>query len=127
MIYDALLELSDSQGAITASAATTNLLNMGASTVVAGNDATPAGFLVVDIEVTGTGTGTVAFAIQDCDTVGGTYVTIATNAAAVSTTLVAGTKIEIPLPMKHRQFIRGYVTVTGTVGALIFSAHINTN
>lgn len=126
MIYDAHLELADSQGAITASAATTDLLNMGLTTYDDA-DPTPAGFMVFDVEVTGTGTGTVAFAIQDCDTVGGTYVTIATSLASVATTLVAGDKIQVPLPGLHREFLRGYFTITGTVGAIIVSVHLNTN
>ncbi len=126
MIYDAHLELGNDQGAITASVATTNLLNMGLTTVPEG-DPTPAGFMVFDIETTGTGAGTVAFQIQDCDTEGGTYVTIATSLPVVGTALVIGDKIQVPLPGKHREFIRGFFLVASTVGAVTVTTHVNTN
>ncbi len=125
-IYDAHLELSNAQGAITASVVSTNILNMGLTTVPEG-DETPAGFLEVDVDTTGTGAGTVDIQIRDCDTVGGTYVAIASSGPKVGTTLVAGNKYKIPLPGKHREFIQAYYLVASTVGALKLTAHINTN
>lgn len=126
MIYDAHLALGEDQGAITADAATTNLLNMGLTTVPNG-DITPAGMMVFDITTLGTGAGTIAFQIQDCDTVGGTYVTIATSLPVVGTALTLGKKIEVPMPGKHREFVRGFFDVTGTVGAVTVTTHLNSN
>lgn len=110
---DNQLLLATDQGAITASAASTDLVQLGADKGVG----RPA-YMRITVTTTGTGAGTVTFAVQDCATVGGTYVTKQSSAAFVSTTLTKGRVIKVPIPDDHEEFVRGYMTVASTVGAL---------
>lgn len=58
------------------------------------------------------------FEIQDCDTSGGTYTTIASKTVA-RTALTAGTVVELLLPYKTRRYLKVKITpgasMTGTL------------
>ena len=73
-------------------------------------------FVVVNFPTAGTGSGdtnSVVFNIQDCDTESGSYKTIA------STGKIAGADLKgnlvIPMPVRHRQYVKVTTTVAGTV------------
>ncbi len=112
---DNALLLCTNQGAITADAASTDLLDLGAGN----SDKGPgrAAFLRVTVTTTSTGAGTIAFCVQSCATVGGTYVTNIASTHFVGTTLVKGRVIMVPMPEEHERFVRGYFEITGTVAA----------
>ena len=82
-------------------------------------------FVVVNCTTAGTGVGaanSVIFNIQDCDTEGGSYETVQ------STGKIAGEDLKgilvIPMPVRHRQFVKVTTTVAGTVTGTV-SAHIS--
>lgn len=73
-------------------------------------------FVVVNFPTAGTGEGdtnSVIFNIQDSDSEGGSYVTVA------STGKIAGADLSeslvIPMPVRHRQYVKLTTTVAGTV------------
>ena len=141
--------------AITASAASTNILdvtgagsgnapnmigNAGLATNLGtdlGNGQTVArpGVLFI-VTTAGTGTGTVAFGIEAAPDNGsyspGTYTRLTTSAAAVGTTLVLGAQIWLPLPPIPSiftglpRFYRGYYDQTGN-GAVSVNADFMMN
>lgn len=82
-------------------------------------------YVVVHFPTAGTGAGdtnSVVFNIQDSDTSGGTFATIQ------STGKIAGEDLKgilvIPMPVRHRQFVKVTTTVAGTVTGTA-SAHIS--
>ena len=82
-------------------------------------------YVVVNFPTAGTGTGdanSVVFNIQDCDTEGGSYVTVQ------STGKIAGVDLKgnlvIPMPVRHRRYVKVTTTVAGTVTGTA-SAHIS--
>ena len=119
---DKHLLLGEDQGAITASAATTNLKDFGAANPDRG-DGQPV-YLRATVQTAAGGTGSITVKIQDCDTEGGTYVDIAASKDYAISELVSGAVIKVPFPPKHRRFVRGYFTVTGTVSAVTFTTDI---
>ena len=73
-------------------------------------------YVVVNFPTAGTGAGdenSVVFNIQDCDTKEGDFATVA------STGKIAGEDLKgnvvIPMPVRHRQFVKVTTTVAGTV------------
>lgn len=140
MFYDNALVLSSAQS-ITTSAASTNLYDVtgagsgnepamingttkfGADINTGDGVAHPC--LVVTIGANGTGTGTIAIAIQAAPDNGsnspGTYQTLASTQAYVGTALDAGDVIVLPIPpyasikgaMGTPRFYRAYYTQTG--------------
>ena len=160
MFVDSILQLSNAQ-AITTSAASTVIYDItGAgsgnapSQVYGINPSTGAAvspgadigtgdgcaipYVVFNITTTGTGTGTVAFAIQAAPDNGGnspgTYVTLSNSNAFVGTTLLKGNQIALPIPpfaqiapgMGLPRFYRAYYTQTGN-GAVSVTANIVLN
>lgn len=125
MILDKALELAAVTSGVTASAATTNYIDFDLTDPNKGTETVNAE-LVFIITTTGVGTGTVNFALQD-DTASGFSTalrTLASAGAAVATTLTKGTVIRLKIPAEHKRFIRGYLTVAGTVSALTYSAYV---
>ena len=115
--------LGTDQGAITASAATTNTKNFG----VADPDIGASGKGVMRFVVTtpAGGSGSVQFKIQDCDTESGTYQDIAASKDYSYSELTDGAVVEVPFPTENQQYVRGYFEVTGTVSALCVTTVID--
>lgn len=153
--YDAPLVLSSAQ-AITTSAASTNIYDVtGAGAGVApsmtfGNAAATAKGIDISgadnlarptayftVTTNGTGTGTVAFAVQAAPDNGsnspGTYVTLAQSEAFVGTALDVGEVVQLPIPPISTvtpgfvpRFYRLYYTQTGD-GAVSVTGFIGVN
>lgn len=124
MYIDKNLQVSDAQ-AVTASAASTNVINFGQANPNVGMDDQSKLAITVDVAAEAVGAATVVFSIQDCDTEGGTYVDVAASGAIGKATLVAGYQHIIPMPTKLRQYVRAYYTVaTGPLTAGAFSAQV---
>lgn len=126
MFIDHNLQVSNAQ-AVTASAASTDLIDFGQANPDVGMDDHSKMAITVDEAATAVGSATVTFSIQDCDTEGGTYADVAVTAAIPKATLVAGYQLVIPMPTKLRRFCRVYYTVaTGPLTAGKFSAQVVT-
>lgn len=103
------------EGKSVASAITSDVIDFGQEKPNTGSYTDPM-YVVVNFPTAGTGTGdanSVVFNIQDCDTKGGSYATVA------STGKIAGEDLKgnvvIPMPVRHRQFVKVTTTVAGTV------------
>lgn len=126
MFIDKNLQVSNAQ-AVTASAASTDLINYGQANPNSGLDDRSSMVFTTDTAATAAGAATVVFSIQDCDTEGGTYVDVVASGAIPKDSLVAGYQHILPMPTKHRQYVRGYYTVaTGPLTAGAFSAQVVT-
>lgn len=125
MIIDHLLQVSNAQ-AVTASAGSTNLIDFGQVNPNSGNAAQPTAMVfTVDTTATAAGAATCAFSVQDCDTEGGTYVDVAVSAPIPKASLVAGAQFVIPMPTKHRRYVKAaYTVATGPLTAGAFSAQV---
>ncbi len=127
MKFDYALMLGAQTTAVTSSEATDNYIdfdltnpNKGTSTVNAE--------LVFTITTTGTGataSNAYTFALQD-DTDAGFATALRTLASefVIGEEAVKGDEIRLKIPKNHKRFIRGYITVAGTVGAMTYEAHI---
>lgn len=126
MIIDKALELAIQTTPVTASQATTNVIDLGLADPDLGTYAKRVEVIYI-ITATGTGTGTVNFTAEDDTAVGMATAlrTIAASGAKVATTLVKGNIIRLVLPATHKRYMRGYLTIAGTVGALTYECHIN--
>lgn len=109
------LELVLFEGKSVATAITSDTIDFGQEKPNTGSYTDPM-FVVVNFPAAGTGAGdtnSVVFNIQDCDTEGGSYKTIA------STGKIAGADLKgnvvIPMPVRHRRYVKVTTTVTGTV------------
>lgn len=126
MIIDKALELGIQTTAVTASEATDDYVDFQISDPNKGTYDKVVEMIFI-ITTTGTGAGTVNFGIQD-DTDSGFATalrTIASSGALVATTLVKGDIIRLRLPAEHERYVRGYLTIASTVGALTYECHIN--
>lgn len=109
------LELVLFEGKSVATAITSDTIDFGQEMPNTGSYADPM-FVVVNFPTAGTGAGdtnSVVFNIQDCDTKEGSFATVA------STGKIAGEDLKgnvvIPMPVRHRQFVKVTTTVAGTV------------
>lgn len=126
MFIDKFLQVSNAQ-AVTATAPSTDVIDFGQTNPNVGLDDRSSMVITVDTSAAAAGAATVTFAIQDCDTVGGTYVDVVSSAAIGKATLVAGYQHILPMPTKLRQFCRvNYTVGTGPLTAGAFSAQIVT-
>lgn len=109
------LELVLFEGKSVATAITSDTIDFGQEMPNTGSYTDPM-YVVVNFPTAGTGAGdanSVVFNIQDCDTKGGSFATVA------STGKIAGADLKgnvvIPMPVRHRQFVKVTTTVAGTV------------
>ena len=141
MILDKLLEFSDGQGAITVTGISTNVVDLGALAVRdlgAGEQL----WLVIQVDVTGTGAGTLqASLVSGADVALQTApVTHYASPAFVGTDMVAGGTLTcIPLGSSgslgatyaaapnYKQYLGIQYTIASTVGAVKLSAFITKN
>jgi phage-related tail protein len=125
MIIDNALVLDTETVAVTADQATANYIDFDLVNPNQGTRAKKVKLMFL-ITTTGTGAGTVNFKLQD-DTDSGFATalrTLSQSGEIVGTALTKGTLVQLDLPAEHKRFVRGYVDVTGTVGAFTFVAFI---
>ena len=125
MIIDKLLQVSDAQ-AVTASAASTDVIDFGQTNPNSGLNDNVTLAITVDEAATASGSATVVFSIQDSAD-NSTFTDVYATAAIGKAALVAGYQVLMPIPYKLRRYFRVYYTVaTGPLTAGKFSAHIVT-
>lgn len=125
MIIDKLLQVSDAQ-AVTASAASTDVIDFGQANPDVGMDGLSMMAITTRVAAAAAGAATVTFSVQDSAD-NSTWADVAVTAAIPKATLVAGYQHVIPMPTKLRRYCRVYYTVaTGPLTAGTFSAQIVT-
>lgn len=125
MIIDKLLQVSDGQ-AVTASAASTNVIDFGQANPNTGMDDRSKMVIAVDESAAAVGAATVTFSVQDSAD-NATFTDVAVTGAIGKAQLAAGKQVVIPMPTKLRRYCRVYYTVaTGMLTAGKFSAQIVT-
>lgn len=125
MIIDKFNQVSDAQ-AVTASAASTDVIDFGQANPNSGLNANTTLAITVDETATAAGAATVTFSLQDSAD-NSTFTDVAVTGAVPKASLAAGAQVLIPMPSKHRRYVRTYYTVaTGPLTAGKFSAQIVT-
>lgn len=125
MFIDKLLQVSSEQ-AVTASAASTDVIDFGQASPDVGMDDRSQMVITVDEAATAAGAATVAISVQDSAD-NSTFADVAVTVAIPKATLVAGYQHVIQMPTKLRRYCRVYYTVaTGPLTAGKFSAQIVT-
>lgn len=125
MIIDKLLQVSNEQ-AVTASAASTDVIDYGQANPDSGLNDNVTLSITVDEAATASGSATVTFSLQDSAD-NSSFTDVYATAAIGKADLTAGKQILIPLPYKHRRYVRVYYTVaTGPLTAGKFSAQVVT-
>lgn len=125
MFIDKLLQVSSEQ-AVTASAASTDVIDFGQANPDVGMNDRSQMVITVDEAATAAGAATVAISVQDSAD-NSTFADVAVTVAIPKATLVAGYQHVIPMPTKLRRYCRVYYTVaTGPLTAGKFSAQIVT-
>ena len=123
MIIDKFLQVSDAQ-AVTASAASTDVIDFGQASPNTGMDDRTSMVITVDEAAAASGAATVTISVQDSAD-NSTFADVAVTAAIGKATLAAGYQIVIPMPTKLRRYCRVYYTVaTGPLTAGKFSAQV---
>lgn len=125
MIIDKLLQVSDAQ-AVTASAASTDVIDFGQANPNSGINQITTLAITVDETATAAGAATVTFSVQDSAD-NSSFADVAVTAATGKAALPAGAQVLIQMPVVHRRYVRAYYTVaTGPLSAGKFSAQIVT-
>lgn len=125
MFIDKLLQVSNEQ-AVTATAASTDVIDFGQANPDTGMDDRSQMVITVDETATAAGAATVTFAIQDSAD-NSSFADVSVTAAIAKATLVAGYQIVIPMPTKLRRYCRvNYTVATGPLTAGKFSAQVVT-
>lgn len=123
MFIDKNLQVSDAQ-AVTATAASTNVIDFGQTNPNTGLDDRSNMVITVDTSAAAVGDATVTFAVQDSAD-NATFADVAVTAAIGKATLVAGYQHVIPMPTKLRRYCRvNYTVATGPLTAGAFSAQV---
>ena len=123
MIIDKALQVSNEQ-AVTASAASTDVIDFGQAYPNSGLNQSLSMAITVDAAATAAGAATVAFSLQDSAD-NAAFTDVAVTAATGIAALIAGAQFIIPMPFKHRRYVRAYYTVaTGPLTAGKFSAQV---
>jgi hypothetical protein len=95
--------------AITATAASTNVIDMGQANTGRGE---PVELLIQAIEdFAATGDATLTVALQDCDTEGGTYADLQSTGAIAKADLTAGYRVQLKVPTIHKRYLKLNFTV----------------
>lgn len=112
MILDKNMEFSDAQ-AVTASAASTNVVDTGIANANLGDGRPKRVEAVVNTDFATC--DSIKFTLQECDTVGGSYTTLLDGVAVLVAAAVSGKKLfSGALPTQHKRFLRGYYTIAGS-------------
>jgi hypothetical protein len=125
MYIDKQLQVSDAQ-AVTASAASTDVIDYGQTNPNSGLNDNVVLAITVDEAATAAGAATVVFSVQDSAD-NSSFADVYATTTIGKATLVAGYQILIPMPYRHRRYVRVYYTVaTGPLTAGKFSAQVVT-
>lgn len=125
MIIDKLLQVSNEQ-AVTASAASTDVIDYGQANPDSGLNDNVTLSITVDEAAAAAGAATVTFSVQDSAD-NATFTDVYATAPIGKAALTAGKQVLIPMPYQHRRYVRVYYTVaTGPLTAGKFSAQIVT-
>lgn len=125
MIIDKLLQVSNEQ-AVTASAASTDVIDFGQANPDIGVDDMCNMVITTDEAATAAGAATVTFSVQDSAD-NSTFADVAVTTAIPKATLALGFQHVIPMPYKLRRYCRVYYTVaTGPLTTGKFSAQVVT-
>lgn len=125
MFIDKLLQVSNAQ-AVTATAASTDVIDFGQANPNVGLDDRSNMVITVDTAATAAGAATVTFSVQDSAD-NSTFADVAVSAAIGMGDLVAGYQHIIPMPTKLRRYCRvNYTVATGPLTAGAFSAQVVT-
>lgn len=127
MIIDKFLQVSNAQ-AVTASAASTDVIDAGATKNASiGRDIGAGDMYMVftcSEAATAAGAATVTFAVQDSAD-NSSFADVIVSAAIGKATLVVGSQVVLPLPPGMRRYIRAnYTVATGPLTAGKFSAQL---
>ena len=123
MLIDKFLQVSTEQ-AVTSSAASTDVIDFGQANPNSGLTDHLSMAITVDETATASGSATVTFSLQDSAD-NSTFSDVSVTAAIAKASLVAGAQFIIPMPTKHRRYVRAYYTVaTGPLTAGKFSAQV---
>lgn len=123
MIIDKALQVSNEQ-AVTVTAASTDVIDFGQVNPNSGLNQNTTLAVTVDEAAAAAGAATVTFSIQDSAD-NSTFADVAVTAAIGKASLTAGQQVLIPMPAKHRRYVRVYYTVaTGPLTAGKFSAQV---
>ena len=124
MIIDKFLQVSDAQ-AVTASAASTDVIDTGVANRGIGDVTTLAAVFTVDVTAVSGGSSTVTFAVQhSADNV--TFTDAVVSPAIAKASLTAGAQPAVlKLPSELKRYVRAYYTVaTADLTAGKFSAQV---
>jgi hypothetical protein len=125
MFIDKLLQVSNAQ-AVTATAASTDVIDFGQANPNVGLDDRSNMVITVDTAAAAVGAATVTFSVQDSAD-NSTFADVAVSAAIGKADLVAGFQHIIPMPTKLRRYCRvNYTVATGPLTAGAFSAQVVT-
>ena len=123
MYIDKALQVSDKQ-AVTATAASNDNIDFGQANPNTG--LTDHASMVINVAETAlaAGAATVTFSVQDSAD-NSTFADVAATAAIGKAALVAGAQFVIPMPTRHRRYVRvNYTVGTGPLTAGKFSAQV---
>lgn len=125
MFIDKLLQVSTNQ-AVTASAASSDVIDFGQANPNVGLDDRSNMVITVSESAAAAGAATVTFSVQDSAN-NSSFADVAVTPAIGKAALVAGQQIVIPMPVNLRRYCRVYYTVaTGPLTAGKFSAQVVT-
>lgn len=125
MYIDKQLQVSNEQ-AVTASAASTDVIDFGQGNPNIGLDDRSNMVITVDETAAASGAATVTFSVQDSAD-NSTFADVIASGAIGKASLAVGQQVVIPMPTKLRRYCRAYYTVaTGPLTAGKFSAQIVT-
>ena len=123
MFIDKLLQVSNEQ-AVTASAASTDVIDFGQANPNVGLDDRSNMVITVDESAAAAGAATVTFSVQDSAD-NSTFADVVATKAVPLAELTAGKQFFLPLPPGMRRYVRAYFTVgTGPLTAGSFNAQI---
>ncbi len=124
MIIDKFLQVSNEQ-TVTSTAASTDTIDFGQSNPDTGAHChSPSMVITVDEAAAAAGSATVTFSVQDSAD-NSSFADVSVTAAIGKAALVAGYQIVIPMPAKHRRYVRvNYTVATGPLTAGKFSAQV---
>lgn len=122
MILDSHLELSNKQ-AVTATAESTNTIDFTQKAPDLGGAPTRL-YAVMTVSETFAGLTSLTLALQHSNLENSGFTTALAGEAIPLAGLKAGAQYVLPLPMRHKRFVRGQYTVNGAASAGKVSLHI---
>ena len=123
MIIDKLLKISNDQ-AVTVTAPSTDVIDFGQVNPNTGLSDRAAMVVTVGVTPTAAGAATVTFAVQDSAN-NISWADVAATGAIAINALAAGQQVVIPMPTKHRRYVRmNYTVGTGPLTSGKFGAQV---